>query len=286
MTKLLSFRSNLLFALSAGALLAACAGDLPDNLVDDDGSGGSGGSPTTSTTTTTTGPGGGGTGGGGTGGGGGSEPQAAVYEIAVDRPAPEMELRAETDIVVTVTPNGYVGPVTLAVQGTPTDVTAAFEANTIDLDGATAATVTLTLSTLSDTVTGDFPLMVTGVTDGGTKEASIALKVLPQITVVIPANVQNLTNTTNSFGDYPTMVKTLPNLSAANPIRVRFFNSDGVPRQIHAAQGDQGFGHSQQDIPAGGYDNLQRPVNAAGTYNFYMHGITGGETILGRIVIQ
>lgn len=272
------FAARLLAALSFSALLAACVGDLPDDF-NNDGTGGDTSGPTTTTggggnTTTTT------TGGGGTGG----QAQAGTFMVSASSPAMAAELRSDTTIPVTINTTDFTGTVDLSVTGLPADVTATFNPPSVTLDGA-AATSTLTLTTRSDTVTGTLALTVTGTSGAATQTAAIDFDVAPVITVMIPQNVATLINTTNSFGAYPTMIKAPPNLSAANPLMVRFFNADNVPHQIHASNDAQGFPHSNVNIPAGAFDPLDRPVNAPGTYNFYMHDVAMGDTIDGQIVI-
>lgn len=272
------FAARLLAALSFSALLAACVGDLPDDFNDDGTGGESSGQTTTtgaggsSTTTTTT---------GGTGG----QAQAGTFTVSASSPAAAAELRSQTNIPVTINTTDFTGTVDLSVTGLPADVTAAFNPPSVTLDGA-PGTSTLTLTTRSDTTTGTLALTITGTAGAASQTAAIDFDVAPVITVTIPQNVANLINTTNSFGDYPTMIKAPANLSAANPLMVRFFNADGVPHQIHASNDAQGFPHSNANIPAGGFDPLDRPVNSPGTYNFYMHDVAMGDTIDGQIVIQ
>ncbi|AKT41571.1 hypothetical protein [Chondromyces crocatus] len=276
-----SFAKQFVAALSFGALLAACAGDLPAGLTDEDPEEGGGGSPTTTTTTTTTT-------GGGTGGEGGSEAvREATYSVRLGTPVHEVELQAETDTTVIVTPNGFVGSVTLGVTGLAGgDVGTTWSNATVTLDGSTEVEVTLTLNTFSNSTVGTSLGKVTATSDVGVNDADLTIEILPQITIVIPPNVASRVNTTDSFGAYPTRIKALSNLSADNPINVRFYNQDGVPREIHADNPNQGFAHTGAAIQPGAYDARTRPVNVAGTYNFYMHGIANGESIRGRIVVE
>ncbi|EYF07468.1 hypothetical protein [Chondromyces apiculatus] len=279
-----SLSVRLIAAVSFGALLAACAGDLPAGFGDEEpGEGGSGPGTTTSSSTT----GGGGEGGTGSGGEGGGAVQQATYAIAVNVPTPDMELRTEQDVDVTITPNGFVGPVTLAVSGlSPDDMTGTFDTTTVNLDGSTTVMATLTLKTLSISTAGPQSGMVTATSEAGVKEAPVSITIIPQITITIPPNVATKLNTTDSFGAFPTVIKALPNLSAQNPIRVRFYNSDGVPREIHADNPNQGFAHTGAAIQPGQFDAQERNVNAAGTYSFYMHGVNQGTTIQGQIKVE
>lgn len=272
------FAARLLAALSFSALLAACVGDLPDDF-NNDGAGGE-----TSGQTTTTGAGGNGTttttttGGGGTGG----QAQAGDFSINASAPAMAAELRSDTEIPVTLTTTDFTGTVDLSVDGLPAGVTAVFDPPSVNLSGADA-TATLRLTTTSDMTAGAFPLTINGTSGAVSKTANLNFAVDSVITITIPMNVAGLLNTTNSFGAYPTTIKA-PTDIANNPVTVRFYNGDGVPRTIHAANDAQGFPHGV-DIPAGQYEANVRNVIATGTFDFYMHGIAGGDTIQGRIVI-
>ena len=268
--------TSLLFA----SLAIGCA-EVPTSLLDGDGTGGSG---SQQSSTTGSGPNTGSTSsqGGGTSGTGGEAPQPATYAITLADSTPDLELRATVDIDVNIAANGYVGPVALSVSGAPSDVTAELASPSVTLSGSGTETVVLTLTTASNTTTGSFPLTVEGTVAGGTKTAPATLAVLPRITIYIPQNLSSFSGT-DAFGDYPTVIKAPPNMSAQNPLTVRFLNTDTVGHEIHADNDAEGFGHSNSNIAPNTYDD-DRPVNTPGTYNYYPHDI--GTSILGRIVIQ
>lgn len=271
------FTARLLAALSFSALLAACVGDLPDDF-NNDGAGGE-------TTGQTTGTGSGGSGGAGTTTSSSSTGtmQAGDFSISASAPAMAAELRSDTEIPVTIATTDFTGAVELSVDGLPAGVTAVFDPPSVNLAGADA-TATLRLTTTSDMTAGAFPLVINGTSGAVSKTANINFQVDSVITITIPMGVAGLLNTTNSFGAYPTTIKA-PTDIANNPVTVRFFNADGVPRTIHAANDAAGFPHGV-DIPAGQFEANVRNVTATGTFDYYMHGITGGDTIQGRIVIQ
>lgn len=236
---------------------------------------------------TTTGGDGGSSGDGGSapsGGTGGEEPTNGTFTADVGDA--DLELRDSATVTVTLVADGDVGQVELVVEGLPEDVGASFANDTVTLLDGTQ-TVELELSSASSTSVGAHPFTVRAIGPAGDQTADGQVVVAPVLTVFIPMNLvdlqENPPNTT-AFGDYPTMIEAPPNLSGDNPVTIRFFNQDAVPHQIHA--GDQnGFNHSQADIPANGFDPMDRQVTAPGTYDYYPHDCCG-QSILGQIVIQ
>jgi plastocyanin len=268
-----------LAALAVSAALAAgCAGDPPGELLIGGSSGqtGSGGSGTGTSTGMSTGQ-------------GSTQPQEATFEVSLDNETPGADLRDSVDLTVLIAPNGYVGPVALAVEGLPADVSAELGSAMAVLDGETTEAVDLTLTTISSTQAGDLGFTVTGTVETGVKSAAGTLSVRPVITILIPQGLAGMQGqpgspNTTAFGDYPTTIKALPGMSAQNPVTVNFFNADNVPHQIHAEYDAQGFPHGTQDIVPGQLDPLVRQVSSPGTYDYYPHDI--GPSILGRIVIE
>ncbi len=253
---------------------------------DDDSSSTGDGASGPSGPTTTGGDGGSrGEGGAGSSGGGGEDVVPATFTLSVDGDAPVLELRDSATITVTIDADGDVGTVSLVVEGLPGDVTATVD-DTVDVSDGTQ-TALVELSSASSTVTGTFDFTVRATAAGSEETAAGQVVVEPVITIYIPQNLDGLQENppnTTAFGAYPTTLTAPPNLSGDNPVTVRFFNQDAVPHQIHA--GDQnGFDHSQADIPANGYDPMDRRVTAAGTYDYYPHDCCG-QSILGRIVIE
>jgi len=273
--------STLTLGFLAATLTAACS-DVPDHLL---GTGGGDSSGTLDTVTSSDGSGGGTTTSAGTGGEGGTA-QTAVFGVSVDETAPALDLRDTTNLTVTIEPNGYTGDVLLHVDGLPSDVTSQLSGSTVSLDGTSPKTIGLTLTTLSSTATGSFAFQVTGTSPGGSKSAAASLTVNPVITIIIPKDLATYANTTQAFGDYPTMIKALPTMDATHTITVKFFNDDTVPHEIHADQGAEGFPHGTGSIDPGSFDPVVRKVTAADTFDFYPHDLGNGPTILGEIVIQ
>lgn len=272
-------------ALSLGAVVALGCSDRPIHLLDGDGGGGSSSSDGGSAQ------GAGGLGGGGatsTGGAGvGGQVPTASFELSVDDGAPEIELRDSVELTVSISPNGYSGSVALTLEGIPADVASELSATSVALGGTETETVTLTLTSASDTVSGAFPFTIAATAADGEEMTAPTLTVLPAITITIPLNLGGYASNPpdqTAFGDYPTRIKSIPDLSAASPIRVRFFNADITPHRIHADAPDDGFAHGDVDIPPNAFDPLVREVSIAGQYDYYPHDI--GQTIVGRIIIE
>jgi uncharacterized membrane protein len=201
-----------------------------------------------------------------------------------------MPLYENATVTVSVAPNGYVGSFALAAATLPGGVTAAFSPATVTLDGATTATSTLTLTTATDAVPGDATLAVNATAEGTTKAAPLALTVQSEITLHIPQGVNStgatVTNpNTTAYGPYPVTIVAPANLSSSNPIVINFKNDDTVSHEIHADNAGQGFGHDPGPFGAGQMDPYVRKVNAAGTFDFYLHDQNAPITV-GRIFIQ
>jgi hypothetical protein len=277
-------RSTSLLSVAFAALLSACL-DQPTSLLDGTGGNPSGGGQGAGAPGGAGSVGGSGTGASGDGGDGGAPAQPATFELSAT--PVELELRSSVDTVVSIAPNGYVGPVALSIAGGPSDVQAELGASSVTLDGSTVETVPLTLTTASSTQTGAFVVTVVGTVPSGEKSVDAALIVEPVITIIIPENLASYSAeppSTDAFGDFPTIVKALPNMSDDNPITVHFFNADTLPHEIHADNPNEGFPHGNQPIPPGAFDPVVRRVNSPGEYLFYPHDIDA--SILGRIDIE
>ncbi|MBK6513620.1 MAG: hypothetical protein IPM79_25045 [Polyangiaceae bacterium] len=285
---MLHTRHALAFLLTTTVSLLACS-ERPTSLLDGDGGSDGAGGSASGSGGDAQGAGGSGSGGDatGSGGDGGAGPQPATFEISIGDPSPAIELRDSVEIDVTVTPNGYVGAVNFLLDGLPADLDAGLDTTTVTLDGTSTETLTLTITSFSNTVTGDHPYDVTGTVEGGTQSAGAAVTVLPIITITIPQNLASYSSDPpdeTAFGDYPTVIKAPPGMSAANPVTVNFFNADSVSHEIHADYPDQGFPHGNQGIPPMSLDPLVREVNSPGLYNYYPHDIN--DSIRGRILIE
>lgn len=223
---------------------------------------------------------------------GGAPPQPATFSILVtanegDGATAEIDLRDSAELTVAIEPNGYEGRVDLALTGLPSDVAGELAADSVTLDGASTETVTLTVSSASDTTTGTYPFVISGSVPAGEKSGAATVIVRPVITIIIPPNLATYDDNgpdTTAFGDYPTVIKALPNMNGQNTITVNFFNSDTVNHEIHADDQAQGFGHGQGPIAPNSMDPVVRRVNSPGEYNYYPHDI--GTNIMGQILIQ
>lgn len=221
-------------------------------------------------------------------GGTGASPANAA--ITLDQQTLQMPLYESATVHVSVAPNGYMGSMALDAGTLPTGVTAAFAPATLTLDGTTTATSTLTLTTATNAPPGALTVAVNASADGTTKAASLAVTVQSEITLHIAQGVNNagatVTNPdTTAFGPYPVTIVAPANLSASNPIVINFKNEDTVSHEIHADNGAQGFGHDPGPFGAGQMDPYVRKVNAAGTFDFYLHD-QGSPITVGRIFIS
>jgi hypothetical protein len=245
-------------------------------------SGSSGGDTGSSGGTASSGSGSGGT-------GTGTTPPTNVA-VTLDQSAIQLPLMDNSAVHVSVAPNGYTGTLALATGTLPTGVTASFDNAMLTLDGTTTATATLTVTTADNAPPGDLPITVNATADGVTKSAPLDVTVQSTITLHIPAGVNNTGATvsnpnTKAFGPYPITIVAPANLSSSNPITVNFMNDDTVSHEIHADNATQGFGHDPGPFGAGQMDPYVREVNAAGTFDFYLHD-QGSPITVGRIFIQ
>jgi len=201
-----------------------------------------------------------------------------------------MQLLATATVQVSIAPNGYSGSVDLTAGTMPSGVTAAFDKPTLTLDGETAATATLTITTATSAPPGSVPLAVNATAGGMTQSTAVSVTVESTITLHIPAGVNSTGATvsnpnTTAYGPYPITIVAPQGISAQNPVTVYFQNDDNVSHEIHADDQAQGFGHDPGSFGAGKMDPYVRQVNAAGTYDFYLHD-QGAPITPGRVFIQ
>jgi plastocyanin len=202
-----------------------------------------------------------------------------------------MQLLASTTVTVSVAPNGYSGTVDLTAGSMPAGITAAFDKPTLTLDGETTGTATLTITTATNAAPGNAPLAVSAAVSGGTNvSTAVALTVESTITLHIPAGVNDTGATvsnpnTTAYGPYPITIVAPAGISASNPVTVYFMNDDIISHEIHADDAAAGFGHDPGAFGAGKMDPYVRKVNAAGTYDFYLHD-QGAPITPGRLFIQ
>jgi len=220
----------------------------------------------------------------------GSGVGASGIAVTVDQTALQVQLLAQTTLTVSVAPNGYRGTVQLSPGTLPAGVTATFDNASLTLDGATTATAKLTLKTDTNAPPGAVPLSVDVSAGGTTKTAAVDVTVESTITLHIPAGVNKTGATivnpdTTAFGPYPIAIVAPQGISSQNPVTVYFMNDDTVSHEIHADAQAQGFGHDPGSFGAGKMDPYVRKVNAAGTYDFYLHD-QGSPITIGRIHIQ
>jgi plastocyanin len=276
-------------ALPLSLALGAC--NDPQTIYGQYGYGGNGGTGTvaagTSSSSKTAASGGPAT----SGGVGGSSAVLGNLTMSLDTSTPQLELKDRVDLRVSIDPKGYTGQLTLSATDLSAQaISTTLGSTSVMLDGTTVVKVTYTLETASDATPGPTQFMVTGTAGGDMKAVSGTLTVTSAITIHIPAGVDAMAGVAGNpyklaFGDYPTMIKAPANISAQNPVVVRFFNDDSVPHEIHAGQGAQGFPHDNGSINPMSMDATVRSVNAAGTYDYYLHDHGAADTV-GRIVIQ
>lgn len=210
--------------------------------------------------------------------------------VTVDKTSIQSQLMANTEVQVSVAPNGYVGPATLAVAAMPTGVTGTFDNAMIVLDGRTTATAKLTVAAADSAAPGDANIEVDATAAGSTFKTTIALTVQSVITVHIPMGVNNMGGTTSNpvttaYGPYPIKITAPQGMSAQNPVTVYFMNDDSVSHEIHASDDQEGFGHDPGLIAPMSMDSYVRNVNTTGSYNFYLHD-QGAPITVGLIEIN
>jgi hypothetical protein len=237
--------------------------------------------------TTSSSSGGDGTGSSGSSSGGSEAP--ASLEVTVGASSLQIPLMDTGTVNVSVSASGYTGQVQLAVTGLPGGVTAAFDDASPTVNGS-AATAVLTLTTATNAIVGMGGISVTASAAGVTGSAPVALLVQPQITLHIPAGVNNTGATVDNpnstaYGPYPiTIIAPAGGISESSPITVYFKNDDNVSHEIHADDASQGFAHDPGPFGAGEMDPFVRNVNSLGTYDFYLHD-QGAPITPGRLYI-
>lgn len=231
---------------------------------------------------------------GGSGGGSGSSSGAPAappnLSVALDHTSLQLELLAKGTLQVSVSPNGYVGPVQLQLGAMPAGLTGTFSPATLNLDGTTAGTATLTLATLDSSPPGSATLDVQASAAGMPFHASASVDVLSKITIHIPQGVNGLGGTisnpvTDAYGPYPFKIVAPSGMSTQTPVTVYFMNDDGQSHEIHADNPNQGFGHDPGTIAPHSMDSYVRQVNTPGTYTFYLHD-QGAPITIGMVEIQ
>lgn len=274
--------------VSVLGLVGACVGDPPTGLL----SGATGtGSTTTSKSASNASTGSSmSTTSSGMGGAGGMLP-AADYTMSIDKPDATVTLASELTVTISIDPKGYVGDVLLGVSSLDAaGLTGTFGKTSLTLDGSTVAKTTFTLASSSSTPPATVGYTITAASEAGAATTTGAVSVLSDITIVIPTNVAGLPGSAgapykDAFGPYPTVIIAPTDISAANPVTVRFFNDDEVEHEIHAGQGGDGFPHDTGPIAPNSMDTMVRKVTAKGTYDYYLHDQGVAQTV-GRIVIQ
>ena len=222
---------------------------------------------------------------------GGVMPQPATFVVSLDTSSPQIDLDDVLEMTVTISPMGYEGSVSLAINNLGNGgITGDFATKKVTLDGVKDVTVKLTMTTMSSTPPGDVDFSVTGTVATGAKVASAKLTVKPAITIIIPKNVLQLGGTKDNpykmaFGDYPMNVIATQDISAQHPLTVRFFNDDDVAHEIHAANQAQGFPHDPGPIAAHSMDGLVRKITSKGLYDYYLHDQNAAATV-GRLAVQ
>ncbi len=222
---------------------------------------------------------------------GGVKPQKATFLVALDTSSPQIDLDDVLEMTVTISPEGYVGSVNMAINNLGNGgIAGEFSPKKVTLDGASDVKVKLTLTTMSSTPPGDLDFSVSGTVATGARTTSATLTVKPAITIVIPKGVLQLGGTKDNpfkmaFGDYPMNVIAAQDISAQHPLTVRFYNDDDVAHEIHAANQAQGFPHDPGPIAPNSMDNLVRKINAKGLYDYYLHDQNAAATV-GRLAVQ
>lgn len=209
---------------------------------------------------------------------GGQAPPGNV-SVALSDTTPNVDLWSHVDLGVTINATNFMGPVSLATMGLPSDIAASFDNATPTLTGPTTS-VKLTLTTKSTAPIGPTQVGINVTATGASAHgATCVLTVNPVITITIPAGVDQMQGN-SAFGPYPITVSAPPSF----PVTINFYNADSVGHEIHADQATEGFFHGNGLIPPGGMD-APRNVTQADTYDWYLHDENGPQNV-GRIVIQ
>ena len=210
--------------------------------------------------------------------------------VSLDQTTVQSQLMARAVLHVSVAPNGYSGSVQLQTAAMPTGVTAAFNPASLTLDGSTAGTAQLTLTTDSSAPPATASIEIDATADGTTARATMSLEVQSVLTIHIPMGVNSNGGSTgrpvtSAYGPYPIKVTAPANISDQTPVTVYFMNDDASPHEIHADSPGAGFGHDPGPFGAMMMDPYVRHVNAVGSYDFYLHD-QGGPSTLGLLEIQ
>ena len=175
-----------------------------------------------------------------------------------------MKLADQTELTVTLTPQSGSGPVTLSVEGLPSDVTASFDNATLDVAGTAALTAKLTLKSISSTAPVATPFKVLATAGAVVQNAPATLTVKPEITINIPVNADTMSN---GFG---TVTVTGPKDIKTNPVILNIVNLDSTPHEVHA-ENVNGFNHGKGTFGQGQADAPVRQITATGTYKWHLH---------------
>jgi hypothetical protein len=215
----------------------------------------------------------------------------AGITINLDKTTASSNLLSQTTVLVNVAPTGgFSGNVDLSVTGQATGVTATFDKAQLAVSGASAS-ATLTLATASNTAPSTQSLTITARSGSLQQTATVAFTVNPVVELRIPQGVNAMrvagggTIQSQAYGPNPLNLK----LGTATRISVRVFNADTVVHELHAGNGAQGFAHGN-NIAANTFEGntqagVPRSVSAPGTYSFYLHEGTDGQSVTGRIVV-
>jgi hypothetical protein len=217
-------------------------------------------------------------------------PAPGSYAVSLDKATDTVDLLAQATFQVSVASSNYQGSVALSATGLPSDVTARFDNATLTLSGTGTVTATLTLETASTSAPGSVPFSVVATGGETHMSASSTLTVASNLTITIPAGVDQNGGTTSSpvmdaFGSYPITITAPTDISSQDPVTIHFYNGDTVPHEIHASSPGAGFPHGSGEFGPGQMEPTQRAINMKGTYDFYLHDQNGPKTV-GRIVVQ
>ncbi len=217
---------------------------------------------------------------------------AAKLDITLDNAAPPVDLGAEVKVVINIAPKeGLAGKVDLTVTGMPAGVTATLDKPSVDIVGTASSSAMLTIKTGTEVVPGTVGLTITAKPAAGDmKTAPVNVAVAPTLLVKIPINAGALTGMAAGTAFAPAPIKiTL----GGKKIAVKVRNDDSAAHIFHSGN-TGGFNHGNRNAPVagnGGFEanvegtNAPREINAAGTYNFYLHDRTP-QNANGSIVAQ
>ncbi len=171
--------------------------------------------------------------------------------------------------VTTAVTGGFNSAIGLSASGQPTGVTVGFSTTTLAAPGSGTSSVTFTVA--SNTVTGTYPITITGVGGGITQTATVSLTVTGPANFTISASPTSVSVAQGSKGTSTITTAVSGSFSSAIGL-----SASGMPTGVTAS-----FSKTSIAAPGSGTSTLTLTVGstaAAGTYTITVAGTGGGLT--------